>query len=80
MEKQGWYVNGQDCFSYYYYRNELLISLQNYDTNNYLIRFTIKGCASCRIKFQANTRSEAQAIAIECYKIQLNKLIQQLPA
>jgi hypothetical protein len=80
MEKHGWFVNGQDRFSYYYHKNELLISLQNYDTNNYLTRFTIKGCASCRIKFQANARFDAQVIAIESYKIQLNKLIQQLPS
>ena len=79
MEKHGWMHNDRDVFSYYYHKNELLISLQNYD-NNYLIRFTINGLGRCRITCQAHNVSEAQAIAIKCYKGRLNKLIEQLPA
>jgi hypothetical protein len=80
MEKHGWMHNDRDVFSYYYHKNELLISLQNYDTNNYLTRFTIKGRENCKIKFQAHNRHEAQSMAIKCYKVQLTKLIEQLPA
>jgi hypothetical protein len=83
MEKHGWLEDRGDSgnsFSYYYHKNELLISLQKYDTNNYLIRFTIHGLQRYRITCQAHNVSEAQAIAIKCYKGQLNKLIRNLPA
>lgn len=80
MDKHGWINEPYGCFSYYYHNNELLISLQNYDTNNYLMRFTINGLERCRITCQTHNISEAQAIAIKCYKERLNKLIRELPA
>jgi hypothetical protein len=78
MEKHGW--REDEKFSYYYHRNRLLISLQNYDTNSFLIRFTIDGCEKSRIRCKAHTIPEAQAIAIVCYKRHLNNLMTELPA
>jgi hypothetical protein len=80
MDKHGWRNEPNTCFTYYYHKNELLISLQNYDTNNYLMRFTINGLERCRIKCQAHNVSEAQSVAIKCYKGQLNRLVRELPA
>ena len=80
MDKHGWILDDGSCFSYYYHKNELLISLQNYDTNNYLIRFTINGLERSKIMCCARNVSEAQSVAIKCYKGQLNRLVRELPA